>query len=144
MDPYFRRYQLEVADPLTQQAARLVFRDIYDESVPEIDAALKTLEWGEPKVFAITDGSDGQQLLAYGSLRDPGRSREARIDELVVAPSCRGIGLGRIMLLGLEAEAKRGAFEYVSLEATLKSAAFYEKYGYEQHPRARKDLRKSL
>jgi len=103
------------------------------------------MQWGEASTYALTDGKYGHDLLAYGSLRDSGRNiREVYIDELVVAPRYRDNGLGKIMLQGLEGEANRGKFVYISLVDKPLATDFFLRHGFVQHPKARNELRKSL
>ena len=145
MDPYFRRLQLEVGDPMTREAIELVYREIYDEDVPATKIALKTMQWCGASAYALTDGENGQALLAYGSLRDSGCSiPEVYLDELVVAPKYRGQGLGRVMLLELEAEARNNGFSFISLEPSVAAADFYAKYDYAPRPNSKRLVRKSL
>lgn len=74
------------------------------------------------------------RMRADGSLHDPRAEGEfsdvARIGRMAVRRDVRGHGIGRIVLLALEAEGRRHGLRSSVLHAQLRAAAFYEACGY--------------
>ena len=93
-------------------------------------------------VFPDMDGRDpqcehlcgwsGSELTAYLRLVPPGvRAREVALGRVVVAPSARGTGLGRaVMLEGLKRCAERYPGQPVAVSAQQHLEAFYNSLGF--------------
>jgi predicted GNAT family N-acyltransferase len=60
----------------------------------------------------------------------PESPRDGRLFQMAVEPALQGTGLGRQLVVHLEAELKRRGFEHVHLHARATVQRFYEKLGY--------------
>lgn len=71
---------------------------------------------------------DGR-IIAAGRWREYGPG-VVKFQRIVVAKSCRGRGIGKVLLLGMEQDAKKSGFPAGVLEAQCAAEAFYRKLGY--------------
>lgn len=74
----------------------------------------------------------GEVVAVAGVRPDDGLSRgpHLRVDDLVVCASRRGTGIGREMLAGIAAEARRLELPKVLLDARHSARGFYERLGF--------------
>lgn len=117
----------------------------------EFDAALAVLRQLRPDVprealphrieamtattgYRLLVGVDerGAVVAVAGVRPDDGLSRgpHLRVDDLVVCESRRGTGIGRAMLAGIAAEARRLELPKVLLDARHSARGFYERLGF--------------
>ncbi|MFI1536179.1 GNAT family N-acetyltransferase [Streptomyces anandii] len=104
---------------------------------------------GRSTSFVLADGADvaGYVLaLPYPRFRFPDLNRadptsfvstNLHLHDLVIAPGYRRLGLGRRLLGHLMTEARRQAYEVVSLVAVGDGAGFWVAHGFLRHPETR-------
>lgn len=74
----------------------------------------------------------GRQLVGTaGWAAGDGNASAARIRWIYVRPLFTGLGLGTRLVEAAEAEARRGGFKVLSVEATLNAVEFFSGLGYE-------------
>lgn len=59
-------------------------------------------------------------------------SGEAKIRQMAVSVAHQGMGLGRQIMLGIEANLAQSGYSHLTLHARLNVAGFYEKLGYQR------------
>jgi ribosomal protein S18 acetylase RimI-like enzyme len=72
---------------------------------------------------------EGKRLLGCLLLRDDGGGN-VRMRQVAVAASAQGRGIGRLLVLESETEARRRGFKRMVLHARQTAVAFYQKLGY--------------
>lgn len=75
----------------------------------------------------------GGRLVALAGARPLitlARGRHLHVDDVVVDPAWRGRGIGRLLLEGLEARARREDLGALHLDSLLEARAFYEALGF--------------
>lgn len=72
--------------------------------------------------------ADGR-LVACAAV-DPRQGDQAQVRQVAVEPTCQGGGLGRRLMLGVEAALLAAGLRFVVLHARVSVAGFYEKLGY--------------
>ena len=78
------------------------------------------------------DGPDAKELVAYARIFEPGiRYHEASIGRIVTAPSVRGTGLGKqLMLEALRRAEKLAPSQPIKIAAQRRLENFYEGYAF--------------
>lgn len=78
------------------------------------------------------DGQDGKELVAYARIFEPGiRYHEASIGRIVTAPTVRGTGLGKQLMVEALARAERlAANGPIKIAAQRRLENFYEQYAF--------------
>ncbi len=90
-----------------------------------------------PGIFqkaAVIDGPGGEPLVVGGGRIDlqPNRAGgpAAQVRYFYVDGNCRRLGVGRLILEALEAEARRAGINHVWMEARVEAVDFYRRCGY--------------
>lgn len=95
--------------------------------------------WGEPEGTEKADDEDqsfhlavfdGQAIVGVGRLH-LNNADGGQIRFMAVADGRQGQGIGRMLMDGLEAEAKRRGATYIALHARQNAVKFYESLGYQ-------------
>jgi len=131
------KIRIEVVDPKKQPGefhAALAIREVVfieEQSVPsdierdELDTdAFHVLAWDGP--HAVGTG----RLVELSKAPAGEDGRWGRIGRMAVVSASRGKGLGRDILLALEAEAKMRGVVGIKLHAQVHACGFYERMGY--------------
>lgn len=74
--------------------------------------------------FLVAESGEG--LVGFGQLNP----QNAEIEAIYVLPAVARSGVGRALLLALEAVARRRGFAAIHLYSTLNATGFYEREGY--------------
>jgi GNAT superfamily N-acetyltransferase len=83
-------------------------------------------EDGQMHIAAVLE--DGS--IAGTALLKPLSSRTVKLRQMAISPSLQGKGLGRRMVLFVEARARKLGYETIELNARVYAQPFYEKLGY--------------
>jgi GNAT superfamily N-acetyltransferase len=75
---------------------------------------------------------DGAALVGSAIAMPLTNDGEVRLRQVVVDESHRGLGVGRLLMAGIERDLSERGYQRVTLWARPEAAAFYEKCGY--HP----------
>lgn len=93
-------------------------------------------EWSELRTPRDYEASirDGWVMVAEGAEGVVGfavfRPDIGELDALYVHPDCVSRGIGTLLLAAVESQARSRGLSAITLNATLNSAAFYERRGY--------------
>jgi predicted GNAT family N-acyltransferase len=124
-----KRVQNEMEKEQALNVRRRVFID--EQQVPE---ELEVDEHDHPNastlhVLAVNEQG---QVVGAGRLREyePGTGK---VERVAVLSSCRGHGLGRLLMEKLENEAKEQNYRTLKLNAQLHAQPFYERLGYQPY-----------
>lgn len=126
-----RRFHCEDAQAIVtlfRDTIRRINRNDYsDEQVrawapDEIDAA----SWADKlaRRFALVIETGGV-IIGFGDIEDDGH-----LDHLYVHADHQGRGVGRMLVAGLEAEARRRGLGRLFTEASITARPFFERHGY--------------
>lgn len=138
---------LNVEDPLTESAARLVYDGIFGSDLPtgegSLDVVVAGMTDGGQIYYGLADESEG--LQAVGGLIVPDVSGGAYLDILVVDHRLRGRGVGSFVLRQLEALVAE-VHDFSALRVTPLSDVreFYMGHGYKPYLGGGGDLIRNL
>ena len=132
----FRRAELADIERLLPLVAAFHVEEGVDSSAGDRRGALETLfeapGIGEARLIERAGDAVGYIALAYGfSIEFNGR--DCFLDELYVAPACRGLGLGRAAIRAARADLTGRGFKAMHLEVLPANPAvrLYEGEGFE-------------
>lgn len=126
-----RRATLDDIAPLWELRTRSIDYSGPDHYTPEVLAiwlaapAPAALQWHIEHGGGLVAVEDGA-ILGYAVL-DP---LSGEVDAAFVDPLRQGLGIGRVLLDALEANARAGGIERLFLSASLNAVAFYERAGF--------------
>mgnify|MGYP000479080999 CR=1 FL=1 len=119
------------------EACRALRRAVFieEQQVPE------ALEWdgldGDARHFLAIDSSARIQsapgALALGAARMRVVEGHAKAERVAVRQDVRTLGIGRFLMLAIEAHARRLGLAVVVLHAQVAAIPFYERLGYRAH-----------
>ncbi|GEN32803.1 GNAT family N-acetyltransferase [Aneurinibacillus danicus] len=104
---------------------------IEEQNVPE-ELEVDEHDSLDASTIHILATNEQGEAVGAGRLREykPGIGK---IERVAVLSSCRGHGLGRLLMEKLEAEAKENGYGTLKLNAQLQAQPFYERLGYKPH-----------
>lgn len=116
---------------LVDQVAHLILHDLSRKQHPTPARVEKQKE--DVRQRSVTLGVfSGEQVIATGGLEIDSGSREAVLQDMVVAEGYRREGLGGRLLRALEEQAIEEGMERLAVTPALTADGFYLKMGYGQ------------
>ena len=119
------------------EACRALRRAVFikEQGVPE------AIEWdgldGEAQHFLAVDSAEAlrstTRTAAVGTARMRIVDGQAKAERVAVREDVRTRGVGRLVMLAVEAHARRQGFPAVVLHAQVIAIPFYERLGYQAH-----------
>ncbi|WP_058301757.1 GNAT family N-acetyltransferase [Gorillibacterium timonense] len=95
-----------------------------DEEIDEFDAS-----WDACRHFLVKVDGKPAATGRYRSYKESPPT--VKLQRIAVLPEYRGTGLGRVLILAMEADAKKAGADYSVLDAQCQAEPFYRKLGYE-------------
>lgn len=103
----------------------------YDEGRTIGTARLRPYDGGAPDGDGGGPDGDGGAPDGDGGEADGDGGAVGKVERVAIVPERRGEGLGRELVVGVEAVAREDGFDELVLDSQVDAVQFYERLGYE-------------